>query len=55
MNTEDRGLSIAGARFARAHHAGATPLEALKTWLDVIHELTKLDINYELDRLPAIS
>jgi hypothetical protein len=32
-----------------------TRLEVFERWLEIVHEFTKLEISYELDRLPAIS
>ncbi|PVH87653.1 HET-domain-containing protein [Cadophora sp. DSE1049] len=40
---------------ARAYLGPETPLKAFEKWLEIVHEFTKLEIRYELDRLPAIS
>lgn len=32
-----------------------TPLKVFENWLNIVYEFTKLDIHYEIDRLPTIS
>lgn len=43
------------ALFAHNVPLRETRLEVFERWLKIVHEFTKLEISYELDRLPAIS